>query len=80
MPLPPEVSSCGVGLGGGVARIKDSVEVDSLFIHPLPPTSTAPLTSPVGECTAITFLQMTTRLIWNQLCRVIVWMKYFHVI
>ncbi len=31
--------------GGGVARIKDSVQVDSLFIHPLPPTSTMPLTS-----------------------------------
>lgn len=29
----------------GVARIKDSVQVDSLFIHPLPPTSTTPLTS-----------------------------------
>lgn len=29
----------------GVAKIKDSVEVDSLFIHPLPPTFSTPLTS-----------------------------------
>lgn len=41
----------------GVARIKDSVEVDSSLIHPLPPTSTTPPTSPVGECNAIRSLQ-----------------------
>lgn len=51
----------------GVPGIKDSVQVESLFIHPLPPTSPAPLTSPVSERGAIRSLQMKTRLIAGDL-------------
>ena len=51
--------------GGGDEGIKDSVQADSLFIHPLPPTTTTPLNMPVGECSAIRSLQMKTSLIWS---------------
>jgi len=43
----------------GAAGIKDSVQVDVLFIHPLPP----PSPPSVSECDAIRSLQMKTRLI-----------------
>ena len=55
------------GGGGGDEGIKDSVQADSLFIHPLPPTTTTPLNMPVGECSAIRSLQMKASLIWSRM-------------